>query len=102
MAENGEKRDPSSHRTPGQITRQVNGYNRTPKQLKKRRDLAKANYDSQKAGDSSVGDGMDMYEKKPNRKSGTPTKKNTVLRKASANRADNGSRGSVSRRVRGK
>lgn len=36
MAENGEKRDPSSHRTPGQIKRQVKGYNSRPEMIRRR------------------------------------------------------------------
>lgn len=36
MAENGEKRDPSSHRTPGQIKRMDRGYNSTPEMIKRR------------------------------------------------------------------
>lgn len=102
MAEDGQKRDPSSHRTPGQITRQVKGYNRTEKQLEKRRQLSKVNYDNHKSGKSSVGDGMDVAEKKHHRDGGKATQKNTRLQKASKNRADNGSKGSVTRRVRGR
>ena len=36
MAENGEKRDPSSHRTPGQIKRMDRGYNSTPEMIRRR------------------------------------------------------------------
>jgi hypothetical protein len=36
MAEGGQKRDPSSHRTPGQITRQVKGYNSRPEMIRRR------------------------------------------------------------------
>ncbi len=36
MAENGEKRDPSSHRTPGQIKRMDRGYNATPEMIRRR------------------------------------------------------------------
>lgn len=36
MAENGEKRDPSSHRTPGQIKRMDRGYNSQPHKIKHR------------------------------------------------------------------
>lgn len=102
MAENGEKRDPSSHRTPTQIKRQVEGYNRRPDQLRKRRELSKENYRRQKAGQGHVGDGKDVAHKKAHRDGGKATPKNTRLVDQSKNRADNGSRGSVSRRVRGK
>jgi len=36
MAENGEKRDPSSHRTPGQIRRMNRGYDARPENIRKR------------------------------------------------------------------
>lgn len=36
MAENGEKRDPSSHRTPGQIKRMDRGYNATDEMTRRR------------------------------------------------------------------
>ncbi len=36
MAENGEKRDPSSHRTPGQVKRMDRGYNATDEMTHRR------------------------------------------------------------------
>ena len=36
MAERGETRDPSSHRTPGQIKRKNKGYDARPENVKKR------------------------------------------------------------------
>lgn len=36
MAEDGEKRDPSSHRTPGQIRRMDRGYNSTEEMIRRR------------------------------------------------------------------
>jgi len=102
VAENGEKRDPSSHRTPGQIKRQVNGYNRKPDQLRKRRELSQENYRRHKSGDSHVGDGKDVGHKKAHRDGGKATPGNTKLQSEASNRADNGSRGSVTRRVRGR
>jgi hypothetical protein len=102
MAEKGETRDPSSHRTPGQIKRQVKGYNRTPEQLEKRRQLSRENYRRNKSGEGHVGDGKDVAEKKHHRDGGKATQKNTRLVAQSKNRADNGSRGSVTRRVRGR
>jgi hypothetical protein len=36
MAENGQSRDPSSHRTPGQIKRMDRGYNHEPQHIKGR------------------------------------------------------------------
>jgi hypothetical protein len=36
VAEDGQKRDPSSHRTPGQIKRMDRGYNSTPEMIRRR------------------------------------------------------------------
>ena len=36
MAEKGQTRDPSSHRTPGQIKRMDRGYNARPEHIKRR------------------------------------------------------------------
>lgn len=36
MAEDGQKRDPSSHRTPGQIKRMDRGYNARPEMIDRR------------------------------------------------------------------
>lgn len=36
MAQDGEKRDPSSHRTPGQIRKMDRGYNATPEMQRRR------------------------------------------------------------------
>ncbi len=83
MAENGEKRDPSSHRTPGQITRQVNGYNARPKQVKKR---TKNNQARKKLG-LKVGDPRDADHKKPLRSGGSNAKSNLRAVHRSKNRA---------------
>lgn len=100
MAEKGEKRDPSSHRTPTQITRQVNGRNKTKSQKEYRAELGRENYRRQKAGTARVGDNLDVAHKTARRHGGKATAKNTRLLAESTNRADNGSRGSVTRRVR--
>ena len=83
MAENGEKRDPSSHRTPGQITRQVKGYNARPKQTKKR---AKNNAARKKLG-LKVGDPRDADHKKPLRSGGSNARSNLRAVHKSKNRA---------------
>ena len=102
MAEGGQTRDPSSHRTPKQITRQINGRNKEPGEMDNRKKLAKINYDSHKAGKSSVGDKKDQAHTEHRRNGGKTTKGNTKLQAQSKNRADNGSRGSVTKRVRGR
>jgi hypothetical protein len=83
MAENGEKRDPSSHRTPGQIKRQVNGYNKTPEARKKR---ALNNKARRKLG-LKVGDPRDADHKKPLRSGGSNAKSNLRAVHKSKNRA---------------
>ena len=83
MAEGGEKRDPSSHRTPGQITRQIKGYNATPKATKKRSNNNKAR---KKLG-LKVGDPRDADHIKPQRSGGSNAKSNLRAVHQSKNRA---------------
>lgn len=83
MAEKGEKRDPSSHRTPGQITRQVKGYNARPANVKKR---SKNNAARKKLG-LKVGDPRDADHKKPLRSGGSNAKGNLRAVHKSKNRA---------------
>lgn len=70
MAENGEKRDPSSHRTPGQIKRLDRGYNAKPENVAKRVKNNQARAQMMKAGKVSKGDGLDVDHKKPLRSGG--------------------------------
>lgn len=83
MAEGGQKRDPSSHRTPGQIKRQARGYNARPEQIKKRTARNKAR---KKLG-LKVGDPRDADHKKPLRSGGGNGKRNLRAVHKSKNRA---------------
>ena len=87
MAENGEKRDPSSHRTPGQIRRQVKGYNAKPEMVKKRTMNNAARRELEKEGLVKKGDGKDVDHKKPLRSGGTNARSNLRVQPKSVNRA---------------
>ena len=77
MAENGEKRDPKSHRTPTQIRRQVKGYNARPENVKKRAMNNAARRKLMAEGKVKKGDGKDVDHKTPIRKGGTNADSNT-------------------------
>lgn len=63
MAEKGQTRDPSSHRTPGQIKRKNSGYDARPENVKARENNNKARAMMVKAGRVSKGDGKDVNHK---------------------------------------
>lgn len=86
MAENGEKRDPKSHRTPGQIKRQVKGYNAKPESVKKRTMNNAARRQLEKEGKVRKGDGKDVDHKKPLRSGGTNARSNLRVMDKSKNR----------------
>ena len=87
MAEKGEKRDPSSHRTPTQIKRQVKGYNAKPEMVKKRTMNNAARSTLEKEGRVRKGDGKDVDHKKPLRSGGTNARSNLRVQGKSENRA---------------
>jgi hypothetical protein len=82
MAEKGEKRDPSSHRTPGQIKRMDRGYNHQPEQRANRVENGKA----RKLLGLQVGDSRDAHHKKPLRSGGKTTRANVAPVSKSKNR----------------
>ena len=86
MAEKGQTRDPSSHRTPGQIKRMDGGYNHTPTNIKKRvqRDTARAML--MKEGRVKKGDGLDVNHIKPVRSGGTNARSNLNVETEKKNR----------------
>lgn len=86
MAEKGEKRDPSSHRTPGQIKRQVKGYNAKPEQVKKRTKNNSARAQLMKEGKVSKGDGKDVAHKRALSKGGGNSRSNLSVQSQSKNR----------------
>lgn len=87
MAENGEKRDPSSHRTPGQIKRKNSGYDARPENVKKRMNNNQARAMMEKEGRVKKGDGKDVHHKNPQRSGGSNARSNLAVKDASKNRA---------------
>lgn len=87
MAEKGEKRDPKSHRTPGQIKRLSQGYNAKPEIVKKRTMNNAARAMLMKEGVVKKGDGQDVDHKKPLRSGGTNARSNLRAMDKSKNRA---------------
>lgn len=86
MAEGGEKRDPSSHRTPGQIKRKNRGYDARPENVKARANNNKARAMLMKEGKVKKGDGKDVDHKVPQRNGGSTARSNLRVRSQSANR----------------
>jgi len=87
MAENGERRDPSSHRTPTQVRRQVKGYNAEPDKVRKRAMNNAARRELEKEGLVRKGDGKDVDHKKPLRAGGTNARSNLRAVSRGKNRA---------------
>lgn len=78
-------RDPSSHRTPGQITRQINGYNKDHQDLIVARH--KARRQMIREGKVRVGDGKDVDHRRPLAQGGSNHPSNWRVRPASENRS---------------
>ena len=87
MAENGEKRDPSSHRTPGQIKRKNRTYDAKPENVAKRVKNNQARRTLEKEGVVSKGDGKDVDHKRPLRSGGSNARSNLRAVPKSQNRA---------------
>jgi hypothetical protein len=86
VAEKGQTRDPSSHRTPGQITRQVKGYNHEPDNIKKRVQRDQARRELMKEGLVKKGDGKDVGHKVPVRSGGSNARSNLNVETEKKNR----------------
>lgn len=86
MAEGGEKRSPTMHRTPSQIKRHVRGYQATRKEKKKRAARNKARAMMKRAGRVKKGDGKDVGHKKPLSKGGSNSRSNLRVESRSKNR----------------
>ncbi len=86
MAAKGEKRDPSSHRTPSQIRKQVNGYNARPENVAKRVKNNQARAIMVEEGIVSKGDDKDVDHKKPLRDGGSNKRSNLRAISSSKNR----------------
>lgn len=87
MAEKGELRSPTSHRTPTQMRRQASGYNHRPEQIKKRVQRDKARRQLMKEGLVRKGDGKDVNHKRPIRSGGSNDRSNLNVQSRSTNRA---------------
>lgn len=86
MAENGEKRDPSSHRTPTQVKRLDRGYNAKPENVAKRVKNNQARSMLMKEGVVRKGDGKDVDHKTPLRSGGGNSRGNLRAIPKSKNR----------------
>lgn len=86
MAEGGEKRDPSSHRTPTQIKRKNAGYDARPENVNKRENNNKARKMMEDAGRVHKGDGKDVNHIKPQRSGGATTPSNLNVQSQHKNR----------------
>lgn len=86
MAENGEKRDPSSHRTPGQIKRKNSGYDARPENVAKRVKNNQARAIMAKEGKVKKGDGKDVDHKKMLKDGGSNARSNLRVQTQNKNR----------------
>jgi hypothetical protein len=86
VAENGQKRDPSSHRTPGQVARQVKGYNHRPENIKKRSQRNSARRIVEKDVGKAALRGKDVDHIRPVRSGGGNARSNLRVRSEHANR----------------
>lgn len=86
MAENGEKRDPKSHRTPGQIRRKNRTYDARPENVAKRVKNNQARAMLAKEGRVRKGDGKDVDHKTPLRAGGGNSRSNLRVMDRSKNR----------------
>jgi hypothetical protein len=86
MAENGQTRSPTSHRTKGQMQRLSRGYNSTPEQISNRSDRNQArDYMKKKLGAAAIA-GKDIDHKKPIRSGGGNGKGNLRVASVHKNR----------------
>jgi len=76
MAEGGEKRSPTAHRTPGQIKRHGRTYQAKPQQRKNRAKRNSARAKLMKQGRVRRGDGKHVDHKRPMSKGGGNSPKN--------------------------
>ena len=86
MAEKGQTRDPSSHRTPGQIKRMNHGYDATPEHIRKRVERDQARRMLMKEGLVKKGDGKDVNHIRPVRAGGTNARSNLNVESEKKNR----------------
>jgi hypothetical protein len=83
------QRDPSSHRTPAQITKQVKGYNARPENVKKRTQRNSARAIVRKDLGAAAIKGKDVHHKHPVRSGGSNARSNLGVASQAKNRAWN-------------
>lgn len=88
MAEDGEKRDPVTHRTPKQIKRHSKGYQATEEQKANRAKRNAARAEMLKKGKVKKGDGKDVDHTKKLKDGGSNASTNLRVRAKSKNRGD--------------
>lgn len=86
MAEGGEKRSPTSHRTKSQRQRHVQTYQKTEKDKARRRARNRARYAMIKEGKVARNDGKDVAHVKPLSKGGTNARSNLKVQSPKKNR----------------
>ncbi len=93
MAEGGERRSLTGHRTPGQIKRHGRTYQATPTQKKNRAKRNAVRAKLAKAGRVKRGDGQDAAHKKPLSRGGSNALKNITVQSRKVNRGHGMTRG---------
>lgn len=88
MAEDGEKRDPVTHRTPKQMKRHSRGYQATEEQKTNRAKRNAARAEMKKKGKVKKGDGKDVDHIKKLKDGGSNASSNLRVRSKSKNRGD--------------
>jgi hypothetical protein len=97
MAEGGETRSKTAHRTPGQIRRHGRTYQARPVQRKRRAARNNARARMAKEGKVRKGDGKDVDHKRMLSKGGTNRRSNLRVTSAAKNRGHGTSPGGHSR-----
>jgi hypothetical protein len=93
MAEGGEKRNPSTHRTPSQAKRHTAGYQAKPSVRKKRAKNNAARAKVKKSVGAKAIAGKDVGHKTPLSKGGTNASSNLALQSKKKNRGHGMTRG---------
>lgn len=93
MAAKGEKRSPTSHRTPSQIKKHGRTYQATEQQKKNRAKRNAARAEMAKKGKVKKGDGKDVDHKQPLSKGGSNSAKNLKVASKKKNRGHGMSKG---------
>jgi len=86
MAEDGEKRSKTAHRTPSQIKRHGRTYQATPEQKKKRAKRNAARASVKKTKGAAAIKGKDVGHKRPLSKGGSNSKGNLKVQSKKQNR----------------